>query len=123
MPKHLNSQDRLRLRMQGKSFDDGTRITNDDSMEDQDPITKSVIDLSKHSAVLTKSLTEMQRIISASMDSMSSILTIQTDAIKAIAQAIENGREKPKGSHRYVFDVRREDGKIKQIIATTKEEK
>lgn len=122
MPKLLDPQDRMRLRMQGRSFDDGTRVTHDDS-EEQDAVTKSVIELAKHAAAMTKALTEMQRTVSAAVESMSSTLKGQTESIKAIAQATQKSKDPPKSDSRYVFDVRREDGKIKQIIATTKEDK
>ena len=125
MPKQLNKKDRMELRMQGKSFDDGTRIMQDeDTNEEQDAVTKSVIELAKHAAAMTKALTEMQRTVSAAVESMSSTLAIQTDSIKAIAQAMQKSKELPKSDKRYVFDVRRDDGKTKyQIIATTKEDK
>ena len=124
MPKQLNKKDRMELRMQGKSFDDGTRIMQDeDTNEEQDAVTKSVIELAKHAAAMTKALTEMQRTVSAAVESMSSTLSIQTESIKAIAQAMQKVKEPPKSASSYVFDVRREDGKIKQIIAVTKDGK
>ena len=119
MPKQLTSKDRTELRMQGRSFDDGTRILrDDDSSEEQDTVTKSVIELAKHAAAMTKALTEMQRTVSAVIESMSFTLAIQTESIKSIAQIMQ----KSKSDRRYVFDVSREDGKINQIIATTEQE-
>ena len=124
MPKQLNKKDRMELRMQGKSFDDGTRILqDDDSNEEQDAVTKSVIELAKHAAAMTKALTEMQRAVSAAVESMASTLAIQTDSIKAIAQAMQKVKEPPKSASSYVFDVRREDGQSKyKITATSKED-
>lgn len=121
MPKPLTAQDRLRLRMDGALFDDGTKVDNEEEeVAEQSDVAKAIGELVQHTATMTKSVVDFQRTVATAIANMAAAIEQQSASIDAIVDSLrqQNKQTVKTALRSYVFDVRRENGSIKQIIAT-----
>lgn len=123
MPKHLSKSDLLQLKLKGKKFDDGSPLELDDEDgEDRmhDVVVDVLAELSKQTGQIIVALSELNKIVGQSLVSLSEIVEKQSKSISALADGVAKITNKPdpiRKPRSYVFDVRREDGRIKQITA------